>query len=359
MLELFVELRAKGFVRVRVDGKVLRDRRRRRSSRRRRSTPIEVVVDRLQVSSRIQAAARRIVRDRAARRRRPRDRGRDGRRQGSGEEHLFSAEVRVPDLQLLAAGARAAPLLVQQPDGRVPALRRPRRRSASSIRSASSRFRSMRLASGAIKGWDRRNQFYFQMLQSLGEACTASTSSEPFAKLPERDAADAILYGSGDEKIAFTYLSASAAGRRVREHAFEGIIPNLERRYRETDSMMVREELAKYLNNKPCPECDGTRLQREARHVKVGPPETQRDDLRGVAMAAEGNAGVLRRAVARPARRRQIADKIVKEIVSRAAVPEQRRPRLSVARPLGRNAVRRRGAADPARVADRLRASPA
>ena len=76
-----------------------------------------------------------------------------------------------------------------------------------------------------------------------------------------------VLYGSNGEKIAFTYLSER--GKPViREHAFEGIIPNLERRYRETDSLMVREELAKYLNDKPCPECQGTRLKREARHVK-------------------------------------------------------------------------------------------
>ncbi len=69
-----------------------------------------------------------------------------------------------------------------------------------------------------------------------------------------------ILYGSGTEKIPFTYLSERGKPM-VREHAFEGIIPNLERRYRETDSVMVREELAKYLNSKPCPECGGTRLQ--------------------------------------------------------------------------------------------------
>ena len=106
-----------------------------------------------------------------------------------------------------------------------------------------------------------------------------------------------MLYGSGDEKIPFTYLSDR--GRPVtREHTFEGIIPNLERRYRETDSVMVREELAKYLNSKPCPECDGTRLRREARYVVVGRPSARSTRS---AQAAQGSARSSSRAeAARP-----------------------------------------------------------
>ena len=77
-----------------------------------------------------------------------------------------------------------------------------------------------------------------------------------------------ILYGSGKEKIAFRYLTERGRGQ-VREHAFEGVMPNLERRFRETDSVVVREELAKFRNAQPCPDCRGTRLRREARHVKV------------------------------------------------------------------------------------------
>src|SRR4029450_8552104 len=90
----------------------------------------------------------------------------------------------------------------------------------------------------------------------------------PFARLHER-VQQVILYGSGGEKIPFTYLSERGKPM-TREHAFEGIIPNLERRYRETDSLMVREELAKYLNSRACPECNGTRLRREARDVQGG-----------------------------------------------------------------------------------------
>src|SRR5207249_7213209 len=101
-----------------------------------------------------------------------------------------------------------------------------------------------------------------------------------------------------------------------REHAFEGIIPNLERRYRETDSIMVREELAKYLNSKPCPECDGTRLRREARHVKVGPPGNERA-IYEISNWPLKQTGEFFRGMKLEGQRQAIADKIVKEIVSR------------------------------------------
>jgi len=122
------------------------------------------------------------------------------------------------------------------------------------------------LAGGAIRGWDRRNQFYFQMLTSLA-AHFGFDVETPFEKLPA-NVQTLVLEGSA-EKIRFSYLNER--GRTViKEHAFEGILPNLERRYRETDSLVVREELAKFLNAKPCPSCEGTRLRREARNVKVG-----------------------------------------------------------------------------------------
>ena len=124
-----------------------------------------------------------------------------------------------------------------------------------------------------------------------------------------------ILHGSGDEKIPFTYLS-DRGKPLVREHAFEGIIPNLERRYRETDSVMVREELAKYLNNKPCPECNGTRLKREARLVKVGDGDTARPiyEISGLPLKATME---FFRALKLDGQKAAIADRIIKEIVSR------------------------------------------
>src|SRR4029078_10718769 len=136
----------------------------------------------------------------------------------------------------------------------------------------------------------------------------------PFSKLPER-VQNIVLYGSGDEKIPFTYLTDR--GRTMtREHAFEGSVPNLERRYRETDSVMVREELAKYLNNKPCPECAGTRLRKEARHVKVGPPANQRTIFELSHLPLK-EAQAFFSALTLTGQKAQIADKIIKEVVSR------------------------------------------
>jgi excinuclease ABC subunit A len=123
------------------------------------------------------------------------------------------------------------------------------------------------LASGAIKGWDARNQYYFQMLASLAKHAGVDID-QPWERLPEPFRAQ-VLRGSGDEVLPFSYTNEK--GRRiVRHHAFEGVLPNMERRWRETDSAAVREELAKYRAVKPCSACDGTRLRREARYVFVG-----------------------------------------------------------------------------------------
>ena len=176
-------------------------------------------------------------------------------------------------------------------------------------------FPQLSLASGAIKGWDRRNQFYFQMLQGLAKHVGFDLERAVRASCPSASQ-QVILYGSGDEKIPFTYLSERGKPM-VREHAFEGIIPNLERRYRETDSVMVREELAKYLNSKPCPECAGTRLRREARHVKVGSGERRARDLRGLGPAAARRPSAFFGGLELDGHKQAIADRIVKEIVSR------------------------------------------
>jgi excinuclease ABC subunit A len=123
------------------------------------------------------------------------------------------------------------------------------------------------LPAGAIRGWDSRNAYYFQLITSLAGHYGFDVDT-PFVKLPKK-IRQVILYGSGEEQIEFTYLRSS--GRPVRrKHRFEGVLPNLERRYRETESAMVREELARYLGSKDCPECRGARLNETARHVFVG-----------------------------------------------------------------------------------------
>ncbi|MCA9017804.1 MAG: excinuclease ABC subunit A, partial [Planctomycetaceae bacterium] len=122
-------------------------------------------------------------------------------------------------------------------------------------------------AGGAIRKWDRRNVYYFQMLQSLAAHYDFDVEA-PFETLPQR-VKDVILYGSDEEPIRFRYLNEK--GRSVtREHPFEGVIPNMERRYDETDSSVVREELSKYLSVQPCEDCSGDRLNIQARHVFIG-----------------------------------------------------------------------------------------
>ena len=121
------------------------------------------------------------------------------------------------------------------------------------------------LAGGAIRGWDRRNAYYFQMVQSLARHYDFDPET-PFGELPE-NVRDVILHGSGREKISFRYFADG--GAQTRKHPFVGIIPNLERRYRETDSRIVREELARYISEQPCPECGGQRLNAAARNVFI------------------------------------------------------------------------------------------
>ena len=165
------------------------------------------------------------------------------------------------------------------------------------------------LAEGAIRGWDRRNVYYFQMLGSLASHYGFSLD-EPFDSLPETHQ-QCILRGSGKESVDFRYLN-DRGDIVKRSHPFEGIIPNLERRYRETESNSVREELAKYLSTQPCPECRGTRLRREARHVWVGDKTLPAVTTLPIGDAAEYFGGLTL-----SGRRGEIADKILKEIGER------------------------------------------
>ncbi|TLX55139.1 excinuclease ABC subunit UvrA [Stutzerimonas nosocomialis] len=165
------------------------------------------------------------------------------------------------------------------------------------------------LAEGAIRGWDRRNVYYFQMLGSLASHYGFSLD-EPFGSLTAEQQ-KVILRGSGRESIEFRYLNDRGDIVR-RSHPFEGIVPNLERRYRETESNTVREELAKYLSTQPCPECRGTRLRREARHVWVGDKT-----LPAVTGLPVGDACEYFGGLHLSGRRGEIADKILKEIRER------------------------------------------
>jgi excinuclease ABC subunit A len=174
-------------------------------------------------------------------------------------------------------------------------------------------FPNLSLASGAVKGWDRRNQFYFQMLSSLAKHYKFDVDV-PFENLPEK-AQQVVLYGSGKEKIPFAYVNER--GRTViKEHTFEGVVNNLERRYHETDSLAVKEELSKFINEQQCPECEGTRLRVEARFVKVGTGSQQRAIYQVAAMPLRGTLEFFETLKLKGAKK-EIAERIIREIISR------------------------------------------
>ncbi|AVJ55054.1 excinuclease ABC subunit UvrA [Idiomarina sp. OT37-5b] len=165
------------------------------------------------------------------------------------------------------------------------------------------------LTGGAIRGWDKRNFYYYQMLQSLAKHYEFKLST-PFNELDE-DVRHKILFGSGQQQIKFTYVN-DRGDKVVREHPFEGIIPNMQRRYRETESQAVREELSKYIAVQPCKSCNGSRLRTEARHVFINDTT-----LPQVAERSIGDALSFFQTLELEGQRAQIAEKILKEINDR------------------------------------------
>ena len=168
---------------------------------------------------------------------------------------------------------------------------------------------SLTLAEGAIRGWDRRNVWYFQMIASVADHYGFAVDT-PFNQLPKK-IQKIILYGSGKEVIEFSYVN-DRGNTYIRSWPFEGILPNMERRFRETESSMVREELAKYMSSQPCPECDGTRLRRDARHVLIEGANLPSITEMTVARAADyfGNLKLA-------GKRAKIAEKVLKELQDR------------------------------------------
>lgn len=165
------------------------------------------------------------------------------------------------------------------------------------------------LAGGAIRGWDKRNFYYFQMLKSLAEYYNFDIEA-PFNSLPPR-IHKAVLSGSGRENIEFKYIN-DRGDTTIRHHPFEGILHNMERRYKETESMAVREELAKYINNRPCASCHGSRLREEARHVFI--EDTTLPDIAQMSIA---EALTFFHQLQLAGQKAQIAEKVLKEIRDR------------------------------------------
>ncbi|MDV6348478.1 excinuclease ABC subunit UvrA [Nitrosomonas sp. Is35] len=301
--DLFDELRAQGFVRLRIDGEVHEIDALPKLQKTKKHT-IEVVIDRLKVSP---DAKQRLAESFEVALRHS-----EGRalavEMDSGHEHLFSAKFSCPVCSYSLSELEPRLFSFNNPLGactKCDGLGQitffdPLRVVA---------FPHLSLAAGAVKNWDRRNQFYFQLLTSLAAHYQFDLET-PFENLDE-SIRNIILQGSGKEKIHFSYLTEN--GRKQQEtHPFEGIIPNLTRRYKETESQTVREELAKYLNAQICPECQGTRLCQAARHVHVA----------GQAIY-EISAFPLKKAkqffdqIALTGHKQSIAERIVKEISSR------------------------------------------
>lgn len=259
-LDLFDELRAQGFTRLRIDDEVYEIDALPALQKTKKHT-VEIVVDRLKVhpdnKQRLAESFETALRHA------------EGRalavEMDSNTTHLFSAKFACPICHYSLPELEPRLFSFNNPMGACPKCDGlgninffdPKRVVA---------FPSLSLSSGAIKGWDRRNQFYHQLLASLAKHY-AFDLEQSFESLPE-PIQQVILYGSGKEEIAFQYINER--GKAVlREHAFEGIVHNFERRYKETDSPTVREELAKYLNGCVCPECNGSRLRLAARNVRI------------------------------------------------------------------------------------------
>ena len=261
-LQLFDELRAQGFVRARVDG-VVYDLDEVPPLELRRKHTIEVVVDRIKVRPDLkqrlaESFETAIVLTDGIAVVSPMD------EDSALEDKIFSARYSCPYCDYSLQELEPRMFSFNNPNGACPecdGLGVSQFFDPDRVVSST----HVSLAGGAVRGWDRRNAYYFQIIQALARHYDFDVDT-PFEDLPTR-IKNIVLHGSGDEIIEFSYFGDS--GVQKRRHPFAGIIPNLDRRYRETDSRIVREELSKYISQKPCTACDGQRLNQEARHVFV------------------------------------------------------------------------------------------
>jgi len=305
--ELFADLQAQGFVRLRVDGAIVEMHDLPKLPRTEKHS-IDVVVDRLKV--------RPEARQRFAESFETALRIADGRAllldTDNGTEQLFSSRFACPVCSYSAPDLEPRLFSFNSPSGACPScdgLGRVDYFDEARV----VEHPELSLATGAIPGWDRRNTYYFQLLTSLARHAGVDIE-QPFGELPAAFQQQ-VLNGTGDEAIAFTY--ASERGRKVtRRHVFEGVLPNLERRWRETDSPAVREALGRLRSTHPCPACNGTRLRREARFVFVGEGSQQRAifEIEHAPLAA---ALAFFESLRLPGARGEVATRIVREIAAR------------------------------------------
>ena len=274
-VELFAEMQAQGYVRFRVDGQAYEfdDLPKLKKTEKH---DIDVVIDRLKVREDLKQrlaesfeAALKLADGRAI-----------AQEMDSGVEHLFNAKFSCPVCTYSISELEPRLFSFNSPVGACPTCDGlghmeffdPARVVA---------FPTLSLASGAIKSWDRRNGYYFTLLESLAKHYKFDIE-QAFESLPE-SVQNAVLHGSGEEEIKFSYVmdSGSFEGKKLtKKHPFEGIIPNMQRRYRETESSTVREELSRYRGSQPCTSCNGSRLRIEARNVYlVGTANTDKKSI--------------------------------------------------------------------------------
>jgi len=311
--ELFADMQAQGYVRFRVDGAAY-EAADVPKLKKAEKHDIDVVIDRVKVQPGLQQrlaesfeAALRIAEGRAM-----------ALEMDTGHEHLFSSKFACPICSYSLSELEPRLFSFNSPVGACPSCDGLGLTTVFDPERVVS-FPSLSMASGAVKGWDRRNAYTFSLLESVAKHYGFDIDT-PFEDLPKK-AQNVLLNGSGKEEIEFVYEAESAKGKTrsvKRWHTFEGIIPNFTRRYQETDSAAVREDLARYQSAKPCPDCDGTRLRTEARNVFL---QDERDEKGEPIYRVEHFT--LRECLAYfeglklHGAKAEIADKVVREIRSR------------------------------------------
>ncbi len=320
-VELFTEMQAKGYVRFRIDG-VAYEAADVPKLKKTEKHDIDVVIDRIKVQPGLEQrlaesfeAALRIAEGRAV-----------GLEMDGGKEHLFSSKFACPVCSYSLSELEPRLFSFNSPVGACPSCDGLGHTTVFDADRVVA-FPSLSLASGAVKGWDRRNGYTFSLLESVARHY-AFDIDKPFEELPP-SAQKVLLHGSGATEIEFIYEAeadakpGSKTGRgksRIvkRSHPFEGILPILTRRFRETDSVAVREDLMRYQSVKPCPECEGSRLRREARNVFLVDAKTsEREPIYRVEHFTLRDCLAYFETLSLQGAKAEIADKVVREIRSR------------------------------------------
>ena len=309
--EVFAQMQAQGFVRFRIDGHVV-ELAELPALAKKEKHDIDVVIDRLKVRPDM---AQRIAESMETALRLA-----DGRALvldlDTGVEHAFNAKFACPHCSFAIGELEPRLFSFNSPLGACPACEGLGEQSFFDPARIVA-FPEISLASGAIKGWDKRNAYYFAMLESLANHYQFDLET-PFEQLPA-DIQQVLLYGSGDESIKFSYVleSGSRAGRKTsKQHPFEGIVHNMARRYKDTDSALVREELSRYRGLRSCEACAGTRLRTEARHVRLG-TGPQALTVHDVSHLTLSECQDYFQQLTLDGNKADIADKVVREIANR------------------------------------------